>query len=731
MTSPIDYVARGWPVFPCHSIERGRCTCKLGLDCDNPGKHPHTQHGFKDASTDPNMINLWPGRWPNANWALPTSPDTGFTVLDIDLRHDGFRSFAELQQQRGSMPDTLRSVTGGGGRHLFYACPPGLVIPSMRGWMPGIDIRSDGGYVILPEGRHKSGMPYHWSNWGDITSTPLPVDIANMIMNRPTGSASGGVNGDLGSTADILNGVPEGQRDDVLFRLACRLRRQLGDQNRSAVEVLILHAAANCSPPFPEDEALRKVEQAFKQDHSNSGDTTHVDGFRKSHGGNSIRFARKFGHKIIYVAGPGWYAWNGSVWRRCESVDVERMAKDVVEDLYDLARHPELTGPDRTKAFTFASRTDGPHGIESMIKMARSDEGLLRWPDELDADPYKFAVKNGIVDLRTGELIDSGRFDLITSRSRYDFNPATPTPRWSAFLNWAMVGDQAMISFLQRLAGLSMIGAAPEHIMPVMLGSGRNGKNTFVETLTSILGDYAMFPFPTGALTSANMDPQATARLFGKRLAVASEANKRVPLNSAVINSYTGDGQLLAKFLYKDTFTFQTTHLLMLVANNRPKVTDTNDGIWSRLKLINWSAKIGDHEKIPRYHELMLQEEGPGIVAWCVAGAMDYLTNGLRVPPKVTEASDAYRRVEDVNGSFIEDCLVAGPSEFTTRDLLKQSYSLWCDRHDIDRRDREGIRDLINSLGERLQIDPNGRQPGTGLRGITGISVKNEWMLYG
>ena len=77
MTSPIDYVARGWPVFPCHSIERGRCTCKLGTECDNPGKHPLTQHGFKDASTDPNMINLWLGRWPNANWALPTGSRPG------------------------------------------------------------------------------------------------------------------------------------------------------------------------------------------------------------------------------------------------------------------------------------------------------------------------------------------------------------------------------------------------------------------------------------------------------------------------------------------------------------------------------------------------------------------------------------------------------------------------------------------------------------------------------
>ena len=163
MTSPIDYVARGWPVFPCHSIERGRCTCKRE-DCGNPGKHPLTQHGFKDASTDPNMINLWLGRWPNANWALPTGPETGFTVLDIDLRHDGFQSFSQLQQQRGQMPDTLRSVTGGGGRHLFYACPPGLVIPSVQSWMTGIDIKSDGGYVILPEGRHKSGMAYRWIN---------------------------------------------------------------------------------------------------------------------------------------------------------------------------------------------------------------------------------------------------------------------------------------------------------------------------------------------------------------------------------------------------------------------------------------------------------------------------------------------------------------------------------------------------------------------------------------
>jgi Bifunctional DNA primase/polymerase, N-terminal len=112
------------------------------------------------------MINDWLARWPNANWALRTGPETGFTVIDIDPRNGGYDSFAQLQQTRGPMPDTLRSVTGGGGRHLFYSTPPGFVIPKVRGWLPGVDIQANGAYVILPEGRHKSGAPYRWINWG-------------------------------------------------------------------------------------------------------------------------------------------------------------------------------------------------------------------------------------------------------------------------------------------------------------------------------------------------------------------------------------------------------------------------------------------------------------------------------------------------------------------------------------------------------------------------------------
>jgi hypothetical protein len=236
------------------------------------------------------MINWWMQRWPNANWAMPTG-STGFTVVDLDPRNGGYESFAQLQQGRCSLPDTLRSATGGGGQHLFYRHPLGFVIHSVRGWMPGIDIKSDAGYVILPESRHISGGQYYWLNLDVLPPTELPAGIAKMILdrsvssvgggiggdlastakmilNRPGASASGGLGSDLASTADILMGVPEGERDDTLFRWACRLRRQVGDGGRRIVELAVLDAAARCTPPFPPQDALRKVEQAWQQDHS-------------------------------------------------------------------------------------------------------------------------------------------------------------------------------------------------------------------------------------------------------------------------------------------------------------------------------------------------------------------------------------------------------------------------------------------------------------------------------
>jgi hypothetical protein len=161
MTTPADYVARGWKIFPCHSIQHGRCTCSKGIECKDPGKHPRTNHGFKDATSDPLDVQAWVDRWPDANWAVATGHVNGFIVIDIDPRHDGFTSINRYEENRpdGPLPLTLQSVTGGGGKHLFYLYPPDATIrgDNTGKWMKGVDIKSDGGYVILPEAEHIPG----------------------------------------------------------------------------------------------------------------------------------------------------------------------------------------------------------------------------------------------------------------------------------------------------------------------------------------------------------------------------------------------------------------------------------------------------------------------------------------------------------------------------------------------------------------------------------------------
>jgi putative DNA primase/helicase len=126
MTSPLEYVARGWKIFPCYSIQRGQCTCSKGIACQSPGKHPLTKNGVTDATTNLQTVQAWEQRFPNCNWAVATGQASGIVVIDIDPRNGGYDSIEEYETYRpdGPLPDTLRSSTGGGGKHLFYTYPP-------------------------------------------------------------------------------------------------------------------------------------------------------------------------------------------------------------------------------------------------------------------------------------------------------------------------------------------------------------------------------------------------------------------------------------------------------------------------------------------------------------------------------------------------------------------------------------------------------------------------------
>lgn len=153
-----EYMRRGWHIFPVHTIIGGRCTCGKET-CPDAGKHPQTRQGHKEATADPEALKTWPADF---NIGLATGAISGVTVIDIDIG-EGKRGAESWEELRGTVPepDTLRSITGSGGFHLFFRYNSALTNRS-NALGAGIDVRNDGGYVVLPPSLHRSGNSYQW-----------------------------------------------------------------------------------------------------------------------------------------------------------------------------------------------------------------------------------------------------------------------------------------------------------------------------------------------------------------------------------------------------------------------------------------------------------------------------------------------------------------------------------------------------------------------------------------
>ena len=145
----------GLPVFPCHSPSRSECSCgKLG--CGSAGKHPRIKGWQRAATCNADQIRTWWARWSDANIGVATR---GLLVIDIDAGGD--QSLRQLEQLYGSLPPTMTVSTGGPGTHLYYRRPPERKIAcNVRRLGPRIDVRGDGGFVIAPPSRHRSGDLY-------------------------------------------------------------------------------------------------------------------------------------------------------------------------------------------------------------------------------------------------------------------------------------------------------------------------------------------------------------------------------------------------------------------------------------------------------------------------------------------------------------------------------------------------------------------------------------------
>lgn len=269
---------RGWPVLPCHTPCGDRCSCCGTSDCPSPGKHPRTRYGLHDATCDPDVITGWWRRWPAANPGVRTgaAPDgAGLVVIDIDPDAGGERSFERLLAEHGQPPRTLEVETGSGGRHLYFA-HPGTAIPNSAGRLgAGIDLRGDGGYVLVPPSQHRSGGAYRWANCNPVCELPgwlldlidparrrtaAPAPMAAPSDRAYTAWASAALDGEVASVRRAI----EGCRNHTLNRAAFALGQLVAGGHLDEHEVVHSLTAAGLSAGLGEREIRTTISSGLR-----------------------------------------------------------------------------------------------------------------------------------------------------------------------------------------------------------------------------------------------------------------------------------------------------------------------------------------------------------------------------------------------------------------------------------------------------------------------------------
>lgn len=316
-------------------------------------------------------------------------------------------------------------------------------------------------------------------------------------------------------------------------------------------------------------------------------------------------------------------------------------------------------------------------GAEALQKAHARDE-------DFDRDPWLFNCSNGTLDLRTGTLRDHDPADKLRGTSHTFWDPHAQAPAFDRFLT-EVLPDPEVRAYLQIIMGLALVGEPVLHILPVFVGSGRNGKGTLVHALTSVFGTDYSGPVDKSLLISNKFEshPTKLMALKGKRFVTASETEQGDRFASASLKALTGGDAITARGMRENQQSFMPSHSMVLMTNSLPEVDALDKAMWDRLKLITFSADFSGRED--RTLGDRLRAERSGILNWLLEGVRRYLAHGLGDEPLgVVMATGDWRMDENSFLQFANEGLVRDPKGVVPSGDLIDAYSRWCQTQDVE-----------------------------------------------
>ncbi|MEU1074336.1 MULTISPECIES: phage/plasmid primase, P4 family [unclassified Streptomyces] len=418
-------------------------------------------------------------------------------------------------------------------------------------------------------------------------------------------------------------------------------------------------------------------------------------------------YMARTGGGVRYASGLGFLVWDGTVW--APGGDEVRTA------LLQMGAELISSGDDSARKIALKALTN--RAIEDVIKTLPSVPGVPAAATDFDADPELLSVKNGTINLRTGEMRPHSPADMITRRLDVAYRPEAEAPRWERFLAEVFPNHPEMPAFMRRLIGYGITGSTSEQCFVFMHGQGANGKSVLLDAILNVLrGITRSTEFSTfEQRTSVGQPSPELAALRGARLVTASETEKYSRLAEALVKQLTGGDPVTCRALYGNPFTYVPSFLLLVAGNYKPAILSQDLGVWRRVKLIPFEATFrgaSADTSLPA----TLRGEAEGILAWAVRGAQEWYAHGLQEPASVATATQDYRESEDRLAEFIAARLVQEPDARVAPMAVRRAYAEWAEDAGLSRKE------ILSGWALGVELES---------RGFTKEKRQNRWGFDG
>lgn len=518
--------------------------------------------------------------------------------------------------------------------------------------------------------------------------------------------------------------IPEGQRNATMSRFAGRILKRYGDTEK-AYEAFT-EEAEKCVPPLANSElatiwnSAQRFYAKVKQQDGYVAPEVYNDPscYRPtdySDVGQAEVLAKYFSNELRYSPATHFIRYSDHYWQESEPG-----AQAVAHEL--TRRQMREANNDYMEAFGKMKSTGTLALIEGMSKakaeQLMNEEQQKVYQEYLAAKAYQaFAIKRRDSKNITSTLkesrpmleisikdLDSDCFALCTPEATYDLRKGmdgahehspedfitkitsvSPSHKgeeiWQDCLNLIFQSNQELIDYVQMVCGLASIGKVYLEALIIAYGDGRNGKSTFWNVISHVLGLYSG-NISADTLTVGcrrNIKPEM-AEVKGKRLLIAAEMQEGARLNDSTVKQLCSTDDIFAEKKYKDPFSFKPCHTLVLYTNHLPRVSATDDGIWRRLIVIPFNAKITGKSDIKNYGEYLYDNAGGSILAWVIEGARKVIEMNYSIPAPacVQDAINEYRSQNDWFSHFLEDKCEVGVALKESSSSLYQAYRMYC-----------------------------------------------------